>query len=64
MMNYGEKPVVNIGFPLKYYYQFWTRGSDSPNHGFVLRYLLIDFAVIWLVALGIYSVVQRQRKRN
>lgn len=29
----SEKPVANIGFPYKYYYQFWGSGSDSPNCG-------------------------------
>jgi len=27
------KPVTNIGFPFKYYYQFWLSGSNSPNCG-------------------------------
>jgi hypothetical protein len=46
--NLAEKPVTNIGFPYKYYYQFWTSHAESPNCDWSLSNFLLDFCLIWL----------------
>ena len=57
----GKKPVTNIGFPLEYYYQFWLRGSDSPNCGWNINYFILDCSLTWLVTVGIYLAVTSRR---
>lgn len=58
------KPVTNIGFPLKYYYQFWCRGSDSPNCGWKLEYFIYDCLITWVITLVIYFHLTRNKKHN
>jgi len=53
------KPVVNIGFPFKYYYQFWLRGANSPNCGWVLSYFVYDIIIV----LGIVAVVKLLKEK-
>ncbi len=50
----SSKPVTNVGFPLKYYYQFWVSSSDSPNCGWQLEYFVIDSFIIWASTLTVY----------
>lgn len=52
--NPNQKPVTNVGFPFKYYYQFWLNKSDSPNCGWVFKYFIFDFIICWIVVLLIY----------
>ncbi|PWJ37908.1 hypothetical protein [Sediminitomix flava] len=54
------KPVANIGFPFKYYYQFWLRGSDSPNCGWVIENFTLDIIIIWSVTLVIYFRLKKK----
>jgi hypothetical protein len=61
-INYCQKPAVNIGFPLKYYYQFWVRGADGPNCGWRIKYFFID-CVITLLATFIVYVIAAGYKR-
>ena len=56
-----KKPVTNIGFPFKYYYQFWLRGADSPNCGWNIDYFLLDCLLTWFVTVGIYLAVTNRR---
>lgn len=57
-----DKPITNIGFPFKYYYQFWLKNSDSPNWGWNIRYFVYDLALIFLVILG--GVLFLRKKKN
>ena len=56
-----QKPVINLGFPFKYYYQFWLYGSDSPNYGWSFNYFILDFLIICIVTTTIYLVVKRKK---
>lgn len=56
------KPVANIGFPIKYYYQFWLRGSDSPNCGWNIKAFFIDGIISWII--GIIIVIIANKKKN
>ena len=53
----GRKPVTNLGFPFKYYYQFWLSGSDSPNCGWNLKYFFIDGILTWIVVFIVYMII-------
>jgi hypothetical protein len=59
--NGTENPRVNIGFPLKYYEQFWIDNNDL-HHGWNLRNFTIDFIIILLIVLTINLI--RQRNEN
>lgn len=54
--NLSLKPVANLGFPFKYYYQFWLRGNDSPNCGWVFSNFILDFFLIWIITMTIYFI--------
>lgn len=56
------KPVTNVGFPFKYYYQFWLRGSDSPNCGWRLNNFVYDCLITWAITLIIYFLLTRNKK--
>jgi len=56
------KPVSNIGFPFKYYYQFWLNGSDAPNCGWQIKYLIYDILIIWVITTTVYFIVNRSIK--
>lgn len=56
------KPVANIGFPYNYYYQFWLRGSTSPNCGWRFRYFVADALLTWLCCTVIYLALSKQKK--
>jgi hypothetical protein len=60
----SQKPVTNIGFPFKYYYQFWTSGSDSPNCGWNINNFIIDFILIYILTFATYLVIKKLTKKN
>ena len=41
-----------IGFPLPYYSQFVI--DKVPNSGWSVENLILDIAIIWILATGIY----------
>lgn len=57
----ARKPVTNLGFPFKYYYQFWLSGSPSPNCGWRLNNFIWDCLITWLVTLFIYFIIKRKK---
>jgi len=56
------KPVTNIGFPYQYYYQFWLKGSDSPNCGWRFHHFMIDALLTWLCCTAIYLIVSQKKQ--
>jgi hypothetical protein len=40
------KPVTIIGFPFKYYEQFWLKSSDGPNWSWNFRNFLFDYLIV------------------
>ena len=54
LLSNKSKPVTNIGFPYKYYYQFWLRGSDSPNCGWDFKSFIFDCLITWIFTVCIY----------
>lgn len=61
--NPNQKPVVNLGFPFKYYYQFWLRGVDSPSCGWKLNNFILDCFLTWILTSIIYLLVKRKNKQ-
>ncbi|OFY83681.1 MAG: hypothetical protein A3F72_12770 [Bacteroidetes bacterium RIFCSPLOWO2_12_FULL_35_15] len=59
--NPSQKPVANLGYPFKYYYQFWLRGSDSPNCGWNFDNFVYDCLIIWILTTVIYLIVKRKK---
>jgi competence transcription factor ComK len=55
-----HRPVTNIGFPFKYYYQFWTSSSTSPNCGWIKDAFFMDAAITWIAVSIIYFIVKRK----
>lgn len=67
LQSIGEpwtKPVTNIGFPFKYYFQFWLRGSDSPNCGWSLKYFIYDALIVWSIVTTIYFIIKSYNKNK
>ncbi|MCW3070785.1 MAG: hypothetical protein JWO44_675 [Bacteroidetes bacterium] len=60
--NPSQKPTTNIGFPCKYYYQFWCSGADSPNCGWQFGNFVLDCFITWIVTVAIYLVVQKSKR--
>jgi hypothetical protein len=61
MGNPSNRPVANIGFPLKYYYQFWVAGNPGPNCGWRPGYFILDFLLIWTLTTTIYLLIKRKK---
>lgn len=59
-----KKPVTNLGFPYKYYYQFWLKGNDSPNCGWRLNNFILDCFITWLVVLIIHLIVKHKKGKT
>ena len=57
----SQKPVSNLGFPFKYYYQFWLSGSDSPNCGWRFNDFILDCFIVWILTVTIYLIVKRKK---
>ena len=59
--NLSQKPVANLGFPYRYYYQFWLRGADSPNCGWNFKNFILDCFITWMLTTAIYLIVKRKK---
>jgi len=57
------KPVVNIGFPYRYYYQFWLSDADSPNCGWDFERLVWDGLISLALTITIF-IWYYKRKNN
>lgn len=57
----NQKPVANLGFPFKYYYQFWLRGNDSPNCGWNIHNFYLDVVITWIVVTIIYLKIKKNK---
>lgn len=58
----SEKPVANLGFPFNYYYQFWLRGNDGPNCGWIKQNFVIDFFVVWVCCSAVYIFKEKKSR--
>lgn len=60
---YREHETYNlaIGFPFKYYEQFWLRGSDIPNSGWFGHHLFYDCMITWLIVAGQYTLYKKRK---
>ena len=59
-----ETYKLDIGFPFKYYEQFWLRGNDIPNSGWTISNLFYDCLLTWLVVTGLYYLIKRKRNNS
>ncbi|MFT3793629.1 hypothetical protein [Flavobacterium sp.] len=55
------KPTANIGFPFRYYFQFWASGNDFPNCGWRADYLIMDFALTWVLTTAVFVFWNRRK---
>lgn len=60
----GEPYRLDIGFPFKYYEQFWLRGSEIPNSGWLLNNLIYDCLLTWIVITGIYILILKIKNNS
>jgi hypothetical protein len=60
----NPKPVTNIGFPYKYYFQFWLNGSDSPNCGWNFNNFLVDLLLTSLLIFPLYFLFTKKRTKQ
>lgn len=58
----AQQPVANIGFPFKYYYQFWVRGSDIPNSSWNLEAFVLDYIITWVFSAIVYSRMKEEEE--
>ena len=56
-----RKPVANLGYPFSYYYQFWLKGSDSPNCGWDFKNFVLDGLIVWIITITIYFIVKKNK---
>ncbi len=57
----SQKPVANLGFPYRYYYQFWLRCADSPNCGWNFKNFILDCFITWILTTILYLIVKRKK---
>lgn len=57
----STKPVANLGYPFKYYYQFWLKGNGFPNCGWRVKNFILDCVIIWLITVIIYFILKRKK---
>jgi len=60
----GEPYRFDIGFPFRFYQQFWLRGNNIPNSGWFTDNLFYDCVLTWLVIVGLYILTQRIRNKK
>ena len=53
LVNRINLPVTNIGFPFRYYEQFWM-GPDDLHYGWSFKYFLLDCLITWIVVTSFY----------
>lgn len=54
-----EQYRLTIGFPFKYYNQFWLKGNDFPNSGWDIRHLIYDCLLTWTITIGVLAVINK-----
>jgi len=60
----GEPYRLDIGFPFRFYQQFWLRGSEIPNSGWFIGNLFYDCILTWMVIVGLFVLIKwRQYKK-
>ena len=59
-----ETYKLDIGFPFKYYGQFWLSGSTMPNSGWTLSNLFYDCFLTWSVVTVIYFLTQSKKNNS
>lgn len=57
----SHRPIANIGFPYKYYYQFWLSGNPGPNCGWRLGNFILDFIIIWTLTIIVYLFINLKK---
>ncbi len=63
--NSGETYSLNLGFPFKYYEQFWLTGSKIPNSSWFIQNLIYDCLLTLIFVTGLYFLkpkVNTQKK--
>jgi len=54
---------LEIGFPFVYYEQFWLRGNDFPNTGWLRSSLIYDIFLTWISVIALYLIMQHLKYR-
>ena len=58
----NEKYKLYIGFPFKYYNQFFVDESPIPNSGWNLKNLFFDCLITYIAVIGIYFTFKKFKK--
>lgn len=56
-----KKPIANLGFPFKYYEQFWLEGSNSPNCGWNVSSFIFDYIIIWILVTLLFFKLKEKK---
>lgn len=57
----NETYKLDIGFPFKYYGQFWVSKSNTPNSGWHLKNLFLDCLLTWILVVGLYVWIKKKK---
>ena len=60
----NEAYKLDIGFPFKYYGQFWLTGNSIPNSGWTVDHLFYDCLLTWFVVTGLYYLKHRSNNNS
>ena len=55
----GETDNFDIGFPFKYFRQFWLRGNDFPITVWTGKHLIYDGVLTWVIVTGLFLFTQK-----
>jgi len=58
----NENYKLEIGFPFKYYYQFFVNDNKIPNSGWIGKNLIYDCLLTWIFIAGIYYIIKKIKK--
>ena len=60
----NETYRLDIGFPFKFYEQFFLSGSRIPNSGWHAENLLLDCFLTWITIAGLYVFINVKKSKK
>jgi hypothetical protein len=57
----NESYNLDIGFPFKYYEEFWLKGNVTPNFGWNGLNLIYNIITTWFIVFGEYYLLNRNK---
>src|SRR5262245_1301246 len=57
MNGHAPRIRLDVGWPFKFYEEFWLSGSTSANCGWDIKNLLLGCALTWVLVTSAYFII-------